>query len=143
MAGADEFGAPDAVGGETDLVVHRRLRAPFARPLLFLVAASAEFRSSAGPATHRFKDGRHRMRRQVRRLPSTRAAVGELEEARTEEVTDAFRNVTRYNPKVLAMQGSRVTSRRAKIHRARDSPDNSAYEASSGFARTRYRLSTG
>src|SRR5450759_5110733 len=34
------------------------------------------------------------MQRQVQRLPSTRAAVGEIEEARTEEVTDAFRNVT-------------------------------------------------
>jgi hypothetical protein len=31
--------------------------------------------------------------------------VGELEEARTEEMTDAFRNVTRYNPKVLAVRG--------------------------------------
>jgi len=37
--------------------VHRRLRALFAQPLLFLVAASAEFRSKAGPAPSRFKDG--------------------------------------------------------------------------------------
>src|ERR1035441_1804205 len=92
VAGSDEFGAPDAVGGETDLVAHRRLRAPFVQPLLFLVAAPAEFRSTAGPATHRFKDGRHRMR-----------------------------------------DGQRSTAR--ETFRL-----NSAYEASSGFARTRYRL---
>ena len=37
--------------------MHGRLRAPFPQPPPLLVAASAEFRSDAGPATHRFKDG--------------------------------------------------------------------------------------
>lgn len=63
------------------------------------------------------------MRRPVRRLPSTRAAVGELEEATTEEVKDAFRNVTRCNPKVLARQGSLGDISMGKIHRARDFRD--------------------